>query len=166
MTMHRRLRPMNQPIPRRTRNRRSRKRKKGHGRRQIPDHLPRTDVPHDVPPAERVCDCGREKSRIGEDVTEQLEYEPGKMFVLRHIYPKYACSCCKDGVTSAEPAASPIERGLAGPGLLAYVIVNKFSDHLPLYRQQDVLARHGIFLSRSTLCGWLAQCARAAPPLG
>jgi transposase len=61
----------------------SRKRKKGHGRRQIPDHLPRKDVPHDVSPAERVCDCGREKSRIGEDVTEQLEYEPGKMGVRR-----------------------------------------------------------------------------------
>jgi transposase len=143
----------------------SRKRKKGHGRRQIPDHLPRKDVPHDVSPAEKVCDCGREKSRIGEDVTEQLEYEPGKMWVLRNIYPKYACSCCKDGVTSAERAASPIERGLAGAGLLAYVIVNKFSDHLPLYRQQDVMARHGIFLSRSTLCGWLAQCAQLLCPL-
>ena len=98
-------------------------------------------------------------------MTEQLEYEPGKLFVLRHIYPKYACSCCKDGVTSAEPAANPIERCLAGPGLLAYVLVNKFSDHLPLYRQQDVLARHGIFLSRSTLCGWLAQCAQLLRPL-
>jgi transposase len=143
----------------------SRKRKKGHGRRQIPDHLPRMDVLHDVPATERVCDCGCEKSRIGEDVTEQLDYEPGKMFVLRHIYPKYACSCCKDGVTSAERAANPIERGLAGPGLLAYVIVNKFSDHLPLYRQQDVMARHGIFLARSTLCGWLAQCAQLLRPL-
>jgi transposase len=135
------------------------KRRKGHGRREIPDNLPRTDVPHDVPPAARVCDCGREKARIGEDVTEQLEYEPGKLFVYRHIYPKYACSHCKDGVTSAPTVASPIEGGLPGPGLLAYVLVNKFSDHLPLYRQQDVLARHGIFLARSTLCGWMAQCA-------
>jgi len=143
----------------------SRKRKKGHGRRPIPDHLPRTDVPHDVPPEARVCDCGRDKVRIGEDVTEQLEYEPGKLFVFRHIYPKYACSCCKDGVTSAPPAAGPIEGGLAGPGLLAYVIVNKFSDHLPLYRQQDVLSRHGIFLARSTLCDWLAQCAQGLRPL-
>jgi len=143
----------------------SRKRKKGHGRREIPDHLPRTDVPHDIPPEARVCDCGREKVRIGEDVTEQLEYQPGKLFVFRHIYPKYACSCCKDGVTSAEPAANPIERGLAGPGLLVYVLVNKFSDHLPLYRQQDVLARHGIFLARSTLCGWMAQCAQRLRPL-
>jgi transposase len=143
----------------------ARQRKKGHGRRQIPDHLPRKDVPHDVPPEELICGCGREKSRIGEDVTEQLEYEPGKMYVLRHIYPKFACSCCKDGVTSAERAVSPIERGLAGPGLLGYVIVNKFSDHLPLYRQQDVMARHGIVLSRSTLCGWLAQCAELLRPL-
>jgi transposase len=143
----------------------SRKRKKGHGRRQIPDDLPRRDVPHDVPPAARVCDCGREKARIGEDVTEQLEYEPGKLFVWRHIYPKYACSCCKDGVTSAEPAANPIARCLAGPGLLAYVMVSKFSEHLPLYRQQDVLGRHGIFLARSTLCGWMAQCAQLLRPL-
>jgi len=142
-----------------------RKRKKGHGRRQIPDHLPRKDVPHDVSPEERVCDCGREKARIGEDVTEQLEYEPGKLWVLRHIYPKYACSCCKDGVTSAEPAANPIARCRAGPGLLAYVMVSKFSEHLPLYRQQDVLARHGIFLARSTLCGWMAQCAQLLRPL-
>ena len=111
--MHRRPRPLNQPIPCRTRNCPARKRKKGHGRRPIPDHLPRTDVLHDVPPEERVCDCGREKVRIGEDVTEQLEYEPGKLFVFRHIYPKYACSCCKDGVTSA-PAGGQSDRG--GPG--------------------------------------------------
>jgi transposase len=142
-----------------------RKPKKGHGRRPIPDHLPRTEVLHDVPPQARVCDCGRDKTRIGEDVTEQLDYQPGKLLVLKHIYPKYACSCCKDGVTSAEPVANPIERCLAAPGLLAYVLVNKFSDHLPLYRQQDVLARHGIFLSRSTLCGWMAQSARLLRPL-
>ena len=90
---------------------------------------------------------------------------PGKLFVNRHVYPKYACSCCKDGVTSAPTVCNPIEGGLAGPGLLAFVVVNKFSDHLPLYRQQDVLARHGIFLSRSTLCGWLAQCAQLFRPL-
>jgi transposase len=139
--------------------------RKGHGRRMIPDHLPRTPVLHDLPPEERLCDCGREKARIGEDVTEQLDYQPGKVFVYKHIYPKYACSGCKDGVTSAPAAASPIAGGLAGPGMLAYVIVNKFSDHLPLYRQQDVFSRHGIFLARSTLCDWLAQCAEGLKPL-
>jgi transposase len=142
-----------------------RKPKRGHGRRQIPEHLPRTEVPHDVPPEARVCDCGREKVRIGEDITEQLDYVPGRVQVFRHVYPKYACPCCKNGVTSAPPAASPIERGMAGPGLLAYIFVNKFSDHLPTYRQQDVFARHGIFLARSTLCDWLAQCARGLRPL-
>ena len=141
------------------------RRRKGHGRREIPDHLPRQEVRHDVAPHERVCSCGREKAQIGEDVTEQLDYVPGKLVVLRHVYPKYACSCCKDGVTSAEPVANPIERGLAAPGLLAFVLVSKFSEHLPLYRQQDVLGRHGIFLARSTLCGWLAQCAGLLRPL-
>src|SRR5271166_6327931 len=143
----------------------TRTRRKGHGRQPIPDDVPRTEVLHDVPQEERTCGCGRDKARIGEDVTEQLEYEPGKVFVFRHIYPKYACSCCKDGVTSAPTVAGPIERGLPGPGLLAYILVNKFSDHLPLYRQQDDLSRHGILIARSTMCGWLAQCAIQLRPL-
>jgi transposase len=141
------------------------KRRKGHGRKRITDDLPRKEVLHDVAPETRVCDCGREKAKIGEDVTEQLEYEPGKLFVFRHVYPKYACSCCKDGVTRAPAAVNPIAGGLAGPGLLAYVMVNKFSEHLPMYRQQDVLGRHGIFLARSTLCDWMAQCAVRLQPL-
>ena len=139
--------------------------RKGHGRRPIPDHIPRSDVLHDVAEAQRTCDCGREKTKIGEDTTEQLDYEPGKLFVLRHIYPKYACSCCKDGVTAAPRVASPISGGLAGPGLLSYVIANKFAVHIPLYRQQDELARAGVFLSRSTLCDWIAQCAIVFRPL-
>jgi transposase len=142
-----------------------RRRRKGHGRRKLSDDLPRKDLLHDVAPEARVCGCGRDKTRIGEDSSEQLEYEPGKLFVLRHIYPKYACSCCKDGVTRAPAAANPIAGGLAGPGLLAHVLVNKYSEHLPLYRQQDVLARHGIVLARSTLCGWMAQCAERLRPL-
>lgn len=98
-------------------------------------------------------------------MTEQLDYIPGKIVVLRHIYPKYVCSTCKDGVTAAEPVPNPIARCLAAPGLLAFVVVSKFSDHLPLYRQQDVFSRHDIFLARSTLCGWLAQCAQLFRPL-
>jgi transposase len=141
------------------------RRRKGHGRRKLSDDLPREEVLHDVVPEARVCGCGREKTRIGEDSSEQLEYHPGKLFVLRHIYPKYVCSCCKDGVTRVPAVANPIAGGLAGPGLLAYVLVNKYSEHLPLYRQQDVLARHGIVLSRSTLCGWMAQCAEKLRPL-
>ena len=143
----------------------ARRQRKGHGRKAIPDHLPRQDVLHDVAPEEQVCSCGCTKTKIGEDVTEQLDYVPGKIVVLRHIYPKYACSGCKDGVTAAQPVPNPIARCLAAPGLLAFVVVSKFSDHLPLYRQQDVFSRHGIFLARSTLCGWLAQCAHLFRPL-
>jgi transposase len=143
----------------------SQKRRQGHGRRPIPDHVPRRDVLHDVPEGERTCGCGREKAKIGEDTTEQLDYEPGKLFVLRHIYPKYACSCCKDGVTAAPRVASPIAGGLAGPGLLSYVLVSKFAVHIPLYRQQDELARAGVFLARSTLCDWIGQCAVVFKPL-
>jgi len=153
------------PIPPPAEEPAEQKRKKGHGRRQIPEHLPRTEVPHDVSAEAKICDCGREKVRIGEDVTEQVDYVPGKLTVYRHVYPKYACPCCKNGVTSPPPAPSPIERGMAGPGLLAYIFVNKFSDHLPTYRQQDILARHGFLVARSTLCDWLAQCAQGLQPL-
>jgi transposase len=141
------------------------KHRKGHGRRPIPDHVPRRDVLHDVPEEELTCGCGREKTKIGEDIAEQLDYEPGKLLVLRHIYPKFACSCCKDGVTAAPRVASPIAGGLAGPGLLSYVLVSKFAVHIPLYRQQDELARAGVFLARSTLCDWIRQCALQFRPL-
>jgi transposase len=141
------------------------KHRKGHGRRPLGDHLPRRDVLHDVPEEQRTCRCGRARTRIGEDVTEQLDYIPGKIEVLRHIYPKYACSRCKDGVTTAPTASGPIAGGLAAPGLLAHVLVSKFIEHMPLYRQQDELARADILISRSTLCGWLDQCAQFFKPL-
>jgi transposase len=90
---------------------------------------------------------------------------PAKITVYRHVYPKYACPFCKNGVTSAPPAPSPIARGMAGPGLLSYIFVNKFAIHLPTYRQQDMLTHHGLFIARSTLCDWLAQCAQWLRPL-
>jgi transposase len=122
-------------------------------------------VLHNVPEEDRTCRCGPAKTRIGEDVTEQLDYIPGKIEVLRHIYPKYECPCWKDGVTTAPTASGPIAGGLAAPGLLAHVIVSKFIEHMPLYRQQDELARAGILISRRTLCGWLEQCAQLFKPL-
>jgi len=141
------------------------KRRKGHGRRLIPDHLPRTDVLHDVAAPDQTCACGRAKTKIGEDVTEQLDYVPGKLVVLRHIYPKYACSCCHDGVTAAPTVPAPIPGGLPTAGLLAHILVNKFGMHLPLYRQQDELARAGIFFPRSTLCDWVQRCGELLKPL-
>ncbi len=141
------------------------KRKKGHGRRRILKHLPRMEVPHDVPRKDRVCACGRDKVRIGKDVTEQVDYVPGRMTVYRHLYPKYVCPCCKDGVTSAPPAPSPIARGMAGPGLLSYIFVNKFAIHLPTYRQQDVLSHYGFFVPCCKFCDWLAKCVEGVSPL-
>ncbi len=141
------------------------KRRQGHGRRPIPDHLPRKDVPHEVPQADQTCTCGCAKTKIGEDITEQLDYVPGKLVVLRHIYPKYACPSCKDGVTTAPTAPAPIPGGLPTAGLLAHILVSKFFTHTPLYRQQDDLARAGIFFPRSTLCDWLERCGNLLKPL-
>src|SRR5262249_19337048 len=107
---------------------------------------------------------GRARTKIGEDVTEQLDYIPSKIEVLRHIYPKYKCFC-KDGVTAAPTASVPFAGGLAAPGLLAHVVVSKFIEHMPLYRQQDEVARAGILIEPSTLCGWLEQCAQLSQPL-
>src|SRR5436309_1744647 len=98
------------------------------------------------------------------DLERQLDETCTTTEELRHIYPKYACSCCKDGVTSAPTASGPIVGGLAAPGLLAYVIVSKFVEHMPLYRQQDELARAHVLISRSTLSGWLEQCAQLFKP--
>jgi transposase len=141
------------------------KRRRGHGRNPIPPHLARTEFRHDVAAEERTCGCGREKVCIGEDVAERIEMVPAKIVVERHIYPKYACPCCKDGVTRAAAVDNPIAGGLAGPGLLAHVMVSKFSEHMPMYRQQDELSRYGIFLARSTLCDWMARCAALLRPL-
>lgn len=145
-------------------------RRKGHGRCALPEHLPRQEVVHDIPDGDRRCACGRDKTAIGEDVTERLDYIPGRLVVVRHRYPKYACSSCKNGVTAAPTVSGPIPGGLPEAGLLAEVIVSKFAEHLPLYRQQDIrqqdiLARNGIVLARSTLCGWLAQSAERLRPL-
>jgi transposase len=101
---------------------------------------------------------------LGEDATEVLEYVPGSFRVIRHVRPKLSCRCC-EGITQAPVPSLPIERGLAGPGLLAHVLVGKYCDHLPLHRQAEIYARSGIDLDRSTLADWVGQCARLLRPL-
>ena len=98
-------------------------------------------------------------------MSEQLEYAPASFFVIEHIRPKYACPCCQEGVTVAFKPAQPIEKGLPGPGLLAHVAVSKYCDHLPLYRQESILARHGVHLSRKTLWGWMRAEAVLLEPV-
>jgi transposase len=203
-------------------------RRKGHGRRPLPKHLPCDRRVYELSEAERRCHgCGQARVVIGQEVSEQLDYEPASLMVIEHVRLTYACPCCEkqrqaagpatpappevpvtepDIVTlelseleqkdaaatilvpvlaeadarataeTAKPAAvstfttaprppAPIPRGLAGPGLLAHLIVSKFCDHLPLYRCERMLARFGVTLTRSTLCDWLAQCAVLLRPL-
>lgn len=132
-------------------------------RKPLPDHLPRETVEH--APVESNCpDCGSTFVQLGEDVSEMLEYVPAHFKVIRHVRPKLACSRCERIVQAAAPAR-PIERGLHGPALLAHVLVGKFCDHLPLYRQGVIYARAGIELDRSTLTDWVGQSAQLLEPL-
>jgi transposase len=142
------------------------KKKKGHGRKPLPENLPRKRVEHDVKPEEKVCaECGTEKQRIGETLTEQLEYVPASFYVIEHAQLKYACKCCQEGVVVGEKPAQPIEKSLAAPGLLAHVITAKYCDHLPLHRQEGIFKRHGVDLSRKTLCDWVIRSAFVLEPV-
>jgi len=138
----------------------------GHGRRPLPAGLPRRRVVHDVAPEDRACpECGAERRVIGEEAREQLEYVPASLVVLEHIRPKYACAPCAAHVVIAPRLPEPIEKGLPGTGLLAHVVTSKLADHLPLYRQEGIFRRHGVELSRSTMCDWLAACAGLLEPI-
>jgi transposase len=135
--------------------------------RDLPDHLPRRTVMH--LPAGHLADCGCPACgltlrEIGQDVSEVLDYEPGSFHVVRHVRPKLACSGCKDIVQAAAPSR-PIERVMAGAGMLAHVLVSKYCDHAPLYRQTQIYARAGVELHRSTLTDWVAQAAHLMTPL-
>ena len=133
-------------------------------RKPLPDHLHREVVTH-IPERDCCPDCGGNLRQFGEDVSEQLEYIPESFKVIRHVRPKFTCGGC-DRVVEAPAPSRPIERGLAGAGLLAHVIVSKFCDHLPLFRQSEIYARQGVEIPRSTL-GWLGRrLERFAQPTG
>ena len=131
-------------------------------RRAPPAHLPRENVVHAA--ACSCPDCGGELKRIGEDISEQLEFIPEHFKVIRHVRPKFACGKCASLVQAPAPTR-PIDKGLAGPGLLAHVAVSKYLDHLPLYRQSEIYARQGVDLDRSTLADWIGGIARLVSPL-
>jgi transposase len=131
-------------------------------RRPLPEHLPREDVTH---PAPCTCPaCGGPLRRIGEDITETLDYLPGRLKVIRHVRAKLSCRTC-DTVVAARPPDHAIARGRAGAGLLAHIVVSKYDDHLPLYRQAEIFAREGVDLETSTLSGWVGATAAALAPL-
>ncbi|HEY6348462.1 MAG TPA: IS66 family transposase [Candidatus Angelobacter sp.] len=132
-------------------------------RRQLPEHLPRETKTY--LPEEKACPgCGGELRKLGEDISEMLEYVPARFKVIRHVRPKLCCPGCETFVQAAAPSR-PIARGLAGPGLLAHVLVSKYADHLPLYRQSEIYARESVELERSTLADWVGGASCLLEPL-
>ena len=131
-------------------------------RRPLPEHLPREEAVHE--PSCTCPNCGGQMRKLGEDVTEVLEYVPASFKVIRHVRPKLSCRVCETIVQAPMPSL-PIERGRPGPGLLAHVLVAKYADHLPLYRQSGIYAREGVELERSTLADWVGRSAALLDPL-
>jgi transposase len=132
-------------------------------RRPLPDHLPRQTETH-RPEQESCPGCGGGLRKLGEDVSEMLEYVPARFKVIRYVRPKLSCTKC-DVIVQAEAQSRPIARGLAGPGLLAHVLVSKYADHQPLYRQTEIYAREGVELERSTLADWVGATSQLLAPL-
>ena len=132
-------------------------------RRPLPEHLPREVRKY--PPKQKACpDCGGELKSLGEDISEILEYVPAHFRVIQMVRPKLACACC-ERIVQVQAPNRPIERGIAGPGLLAHVLVSKYCDHLPLYRQSEIYAREGVELERSTLADWVGGTSALLAPL-
>ena len=133
------------------------------GRNPLPPELPRIEHRHE--PESCTCgDCGCELVKIGEDISEQLDVEPARFFVHRHIRPQYACRTCET-ITAAPVAAGIIDGGLAAPGLHAWILIQKYLDHLPLYRIEKISDRHGVPIARSTLAQWVGQLGVSLQPL-
>ena len=131
-------------------------------RKALPEHLPRQIELHE--PACICPNCGGAMRKLGEDVTEVLDYVPASFKVIRHVRPKLSCRACETILQMPMPSL-PIERGKPGPGLLAHVLVAKYADHLPLYRQSGIYAREGVGLERSTLADWVGRSTALLDPL-
>lgn len=140
-----------------------------HGRQQLPEHLERIEIEHDLD--DKSCPaCGQERCRIGAEVSEQLEYFPASFKVLKHVRHKYACAKCdaegyNPNIATAVKPPQPIDKGLPGPSLLAYVITSKLGDHLPLYRLERIFERQQVHVARSTMCAWMRCAGELVTPL-
>ena len=133
------------------------------GRQPLPSHLPRIEHRHE-PDSCQCGQCGKDLVKIGEDITEQLDVEPAKFFVHRHIRPQYACRSCET-ITAAPIPPAIIDGGMAAVGLLVWVLISKYLDHLPLYRLEQIAARDQVILARSTLAEWVGRTGVALQPL-
>jgi transposase len=140
-----------------------------HGRGQLPAALERIEIEHDL--EDQACPaCGHQRHRIGAETSEQLEYFPASFKVLKHIRHKYACSTCEQAgyppqIATAKKPPQPIDKGLPGPGLLAYVVTSKLGDHLPLYRLENIFTRQRVEIPRSTMCAWMRAAGELVQPL-
>ncbi len=135
------------------------------GRRPLPE-LPRETTVIEPPAADLTCPrCAVPKVRIADDTTEGLDFVPASFVIREYVRPKYACPCCQEGVTQAVLPARPIEKGRPEPGLLAQVVTSKYADHLPLYRQEQILWRHGVAITRRTLAEWNGAVADLLRPI-
>jgi transposase len=141
------------------------RRKRG-GRKPLPPELPRIEVIHELPESERVCPHdGALLKVIGEVATEQLDIIPAQVRVIRHLRKKYSCPCCDGTIKTAPMPNQPIPKSRVSPGLLAYIIINKFADALPLYRQERIFKRIGIEISRANLANWVVKAGQLVQPL-
>jgi transposase len=131
-------------------------------RERLPAHLPRREIRHE--PENTTCGCGQAMKRIGEDVAEKLDYQPGVFTVERHVRGKWVCACCEK-LIQAPVAPHIIDKGIPTTGLLAQVLVAKYLDHLPLYRQEAIFERAGLAIARSTLAQWVGECGVQLQPL-
>ncbi|MGN7614562.1 IS66 family transposase, partial [Magnetococcales bacterium HHB-1] len=136
------------------------------GRKPLSDDLPRIDIIHELPESERICSIdGHALEVIGEEVTEQLDYIPAKVQVLRHIQKKYACPHCRKGIHTAKKPPQPIAGSIATASLLAFIVVSKYLDGLPLYRLTRIFDRIGVELSRATMANWMVKMGKLVQPL-
>ena len=140
------------------------KRKKP-GRKPLPKHLARIQRIHDLEPFDKTCHCGCALSQIGSVKSEQLEFIPAQVRVIEHVRLKYACKQCEETIRLAPLPKQPIPKSIATPGLLSHVLISKYQDHLPLYRQEQMLTRLGIDIERSTLSHWMIKCGKLLAPL-
>ncbi len=141
------------------------------GRKLLPASLPRVRVEHDLEESEKTCACGCRLTRIGEAVSEQLDYVPARLQVIQHVRPEYACRDCEGtadagpGVKIAALPPQPVPKSNASPGLLAHIVTAKYQDALPLHRQEKIFARLGIALPRATMAGWMIRAGELVTPL-
>jgi len=135
------------------------------GRKPLPKDLPRIRQEHDLPEAEKQCACGCSLTKISEVKSEQLEFIPAQARVIEHVRFKYACKQCEETIKIAPLPKQPIPKSIATSGLLSHVLISKFCDHLPFYRQERMMQRMGIDIDRATLCHWAQKCGVLLKPL-